>query len=228
MKEKIRIDVVSDVVCPWCYIGKRRLERAVERLANEFEFEVQYHPFELNPNMPLSGLDQKTYLSEKFGSDDRYDELISRVSQVAESEGIIFDYESQKISPNTRKLHVLIQFAGTKGLQNEMVEILFNAYFTSGIDLSRDENILKAAIDAGLREEEVRQVLEDESKLVDIAIAEQEMHKLGITGVPFFIINNKYGISGAQVTDTFEKVLRDIGTQAVPEGEACDTEQKNC
>lgn len=228
MKSKIRIDVVSDVVCPWCYIGKRRLENAMESLAGEMDFEVQYLPFELNPDMPLRGLEQKAYLSEKFGGEDRYQEVTSRVTEVAAQEGLMFDFDRQGVSPNTRKLHAIIQLAKSHALQKEVVEVFYNAYFTSGIDLSDDENIVKAALEAGLDEEKVRNVLKDENKLAEIARAEQEIYKLGITGVPFFIINNKYGISGAQTSDIFEKAFRDIGKEAVTSAPACEPEQRNC
>ena len=228
MKSKIKIDVVSDVVCPWCYIGKRRLENAMERLSGEIDFDVQYHPFELNPDMPPTGLDQRAYLTRKFGDDDRYTELTSRVTEVAAQEGLTFDFDRQRVSPNTRKLHAIIQLGQAKGLQKEIVEVFYNAYFTSGVDLSDDENIVKGALEAGLDEDSVRDVLKDERKLADIGAAEQEIYKLGITGVPFFIINNKYGISGAQTADTFEKALRDIGNQAVEAATACEPDQKNC
>lgn len=228
MKPKIKINVVSDVVCPWCYIGKRRLDKAIANLAPEIDFEVQYLPFELNPEMPLSGLNQKDYLTRKFGGDERYEELTSRVTEVAAQEGIVFDYESQKVSPNTRKLHAVIAMARETGLQNEVIEVLYNAYFTSGIDLSDDENIVRAALEAGLDEAAVRNVLSDENKFAEVVKVENEMYKLGITGVPFFIINNKYGISGAQTADVFERALRDIGKSTVDAGEACDTDQQNC
>jgi predicted DsbA family dithiol-disulfide isomerase len=219
MKPKIKIDVVSDVVCPWCYIGKRRLERAMDALAEEFEFDVQYHPFELNPDTPDSGLDQKAYLTKKFGGTERYEELTGRVTEIAEQEGISFDYAKQGISPNTRKMHSVIQLAGTKGLQKEIVEVLFNAYFTSGIDLSKDENIVNAAMEAGLDEKEVSILLNDKEQLSRIATAEQEIYKLGITGVPFYIVNNKYGISGAQSSGTFEQAFRDIVNEPVTQNE---------
>src|SRR5687768_3200057 len=106
-KEKIRIGVVSDVVCPWCYIGKRRLEKAIQNLSDRFDFEVEYFPFELNPQIPASGLDQKDYLIKKFGGEDRYRQLTDHVSKVAAVDGLRFDYNAQKISPNTRNAHRL-------------------------------------------------------------------------------------------------------------------------
>jgi predicted DsbA family dithiol-disulfide isomerase len=228
MKQKIKIDIVSDVVCPWCYIGKRRLEKALDRLSAEFDFEIQYHPFELNPQMPAQGEEQKSYLTKKFGSAERYQELTSRVIYVAGRDGLTMDYEAQKVSPNTRKLHALIKFAGSKGLQLPLVEALFNAYFTAGVDLSKDENVVAVASKAGLNEKDVASVLENKEYLLQTAHAEQEIYRLGITGVPFYIINNKYGISGAQASETFERALRDIGNESVLQGESCDTDSVNC
>jgi predicted DsbA family dithiol-disulfide isomerase len=228
MKQKISIDVVSDVVCPWCYIGKRRLDKAVASLSDDFDIHIQYHPFELNPQIPANGLDQKSYLVEKFGGEDRYEMLTGRVTEIASEEGIIFDYDNQKISPNTKKLHAVIQFAGTKGLEKETVEILFRSYFSTAVDLSKDENIVEVAKQAGLEEEEIRALLKDDTRLNLVTLAEQEIYKLGISGVPFFIINKKYGISGAQSSETFVKALRDIGGESVLAAESCDTDAKNC
>src|SRR6218665_489749 len=111
MKQKIKVDIVSDVVCPWCYIGKRRLEKAMGELSSEYDFDVEYHPFELNPGVPAEGLNQREYLVDKFGSEDRYDQITANTTQVAASEGLDFHFEKQAISPNTRKAHVLLQLA---------------------------------------------------------------------------------------------------------------------
>lgn len=229
MKNQIKIDVVSDVVCPWCYIGKRRLENAIKTLENDFDFEIEYHPFELNPQIPASGLDQKGYLTRKFGGEDRYAEITSHVTEVAAQEQLVFDFERQKVSPNTRKAHALIAFAKSKGVQPSMVEILFNAYFSSGINLADDENLIKAALEAGLDEAEVRAYLNDHANLQQVEQREKEMSGLGITGVPFYIINNRYGISGAQATETFIRAFAEITGAASPsQGEACDVDGKNC
>jgi predicted DsbA family dithiol-disulfide isomerase len=228
MNKRIRIDVVSDVVCPWCYIGKRRLEKAVNRLADSYGVEIEYHPFELNPEMPLSGVDHKAYLIKKFGSRERYNQLTGNVTAVAETEGLEFNYERQNVAPNTRKSHALIQFAKSQGRQLELVEIFFKAYFTAGTDLSKDENLIELASEAGLSASDVKALFANDSAILQTALQEQEMYALGITGVPFFIINNKYAISGAQSADTFEAALREIGEKVEFQGESCDTQEKNC
>jgi predicted DsbA family dithiol-disulfide isomerase len=216
MKQTITIDIVSDIVCPWCYIGKRRLQTALLELREEYDFEVEYRPFELNPAIPASGRNQRDYMIEKFGSEERYNTLTRQVTQVAADEGLEFNFDKQLRSPNTRKAHALIQFAGSEGRQQEVVDALFKGYFTEGIDLSKDENLLEIADQAGLDYQRSKQLLEDENSLLQIALEEQEIYKLGITGVPFFIINKKFGISGAQSSETFVKALQNIGKEMAP------------
>jgi predicted DsbA family dithiol-disulfide isomerase len=213
MKPKIKIDVVSDVVCPWCYIGKRRLEKAVVELSNAYDFDIEYHPFELNPTTPESGLNLQEYLTKKFGGEDRYAEITARVTGVAAEEGLTFDFSKQSISPNTRKAHSLIQLARGEGKQLAVKEAFMKAYFTDGVDLSKKENLVNVAVYAGLDVENVETVLADEHAPIQVALAEQELSKLGISGVPFYIINNKYGISGAQSSETFIKAFQEIGQE---------------
>lgn len=211
MKATIKIDVVSDVVCPWCYIGKRRLEKAVAKLSSVYDFDIEYHPFELNPSTPETGLNQKEYLTKKFGGEDRYTELTNRVVGIAADEGLNLDFSKQLVSPNTRKAHSIIQFAREEGKQLAVKEAFMKAYFTDGVDLSKKENLISVAVQAGLDVTKVEKVLEDENAPIQIALAEQELSKLGISGVPFYIINNKHGISGAQSPETFMKAFEEIG-----------------
>jgi predicted DsbA family dithiol-disulfide isomerase len=226
-KPTIKIDVVSDVVCPWCYIGKRRLEKAMQELSSEYTFEVEYHPFELNPEMPVKGMNQKEYLTEKFGSEDRYEQITNHTTQVAAAEGLKFDFDKQAISPNTRKAHAIVQLAKLRNKAIAVVENLFKAYFTDGVDLSDDKNLIAIAVHAGLDQKEVEKVLADEASLLQVALLEKEMSKLGISGVPFYIINNKYGVSGAQPSETFINVFKEVSKE-IAVGEACDVDGKNC
>ena len=216
LKQTITIDIVSDVVCPWCYIGRRRLQSALSELQEEYDFEVEHRPFELNPAIPASGRNQLDYMIEKFGSEERYKSLTKQVTQVAADEGLEFNYDKQFRSPNTRKAHALIQFAASERRQEEVVDLLFKAYFTDGIDLSKDESLLEIADQSGLDYQRTKHMLEDENSLLQIALEEQEIYKLGITGVPFFIINKKFGISGAQSSETFVKALQNIGKEMTP------------
>lgn len=228
-KKKIKIDIVSDVVCPWCYIGKRRLERAIEQVSDQYDFELTYHPFELNPEMPPAGLDQRAYLSDKFGGEERYEQITNHTTSIAATEGLTFDFTKQRISPNTRNLHVVLQLAREEGQQLQVMEAFFKAYFTDGVDLSNLDSIIAVAASAGLAADKIRKALGDDQAKLDVVSSEKEMYKLGISGVPFFIINNAYGISGAQMSDTFLKAFEDIGAKMVEAGgEACDVDGKNC
>jgi len=227
-KPKIKVDIVSDVVCPWCYIGKRRIERAMNALNSKYDFEVEYHPFELNPQMPAEGADQKQYLSAKFGGEDRYEKITAQTTATAAGEGLSFDFSKQKISPNTRNAHRIIQYAKEQGKQPAVKEAFMKAYFEQGIDLSKNENLVSVAVGAGLSKEAVEELLSSDKGLVEVAHAEREMQKLGISGVPFYIINNKYGVSGAQPSETFMQIFDDVSKEVALTGESCDTDSKDC
>ncbi len=226
-KPQIKIEVVSDVICPWCYIGKRRLEKALDQLKDQFDFDVEYSPFELNPDMPVEGRNQKEYLTQKFGSDSKYTQVIGHVTKVAAEEGLNFDFTNQHVSPNTRSAHQIIWFSKTKGKQLEMKEALMRAYFEKGIDLSKKENLTRVAVQVGLDEKEVVALLESEEGLAEVTFAEQMNYQRRVTGVPFYIINNKYGISGAQPAEAFIEALTNIGNE-VTSGEVCDVDKADC
>lgn len=212
-KPKIKVDIVSDVVCPWCYIGKRRIEKAIDALRDRYEFELQYHPFELNPQLPLTGVDQKEHLSKKFGGTERYRQITDHVTRVASDEGLHFDFEKQKVTPNTRPAHSIIQLALQEGKQPVVKEAFMKAYFVDGVDLSKKENLLQIAVHAGLTQSTVEKLLSTDEGLASVAKVEHELQKLGITGVPFYIVNNKYGISGAQPTESFIKAFENIASE---------------
>ncbi len=228
-KPKIKINVVSDVVCPWCYIGKRRLEKAIDKVSDKFDFEIEYFPFELNPAMPEAGVDQKQYLSTKFGGSDRYAQITGQTTRVAAQEGLEFNFAAQKISPNTRKAHRVIQLAKEDGLHVKLVEAFFKAYFTEGVNLSDDANLVQIAVSVGLDKTKVETLLQSQTGEVEVEMAERELQQMGITGVPFYIIDNKYGISGAQSPETFIQAFEEIATTStLASGEACDVDAKNC
>jgi predicted DsbA family dithiol-disulfide isomerase len=228
-KPVIRVGVVSDVVCPWCYIGKRRLEKAIEQLSDKYEFEVAYYPFELNPDMPKEGFDNKQYLSNKFGGEEQYHKLTSNVTQVAATEGLDFNFEKQTISPNTRNAHRLILIAKEDGKHLEMVEALFKAYFTDGLNLSDKDQLVELAAKVGLDRNKVSLLLESNAGVKEVEIAEKELQRMGIRGVPFYIVNDKYGISGAQPTSSFVDAFTNVANESsVETAPACDVEGENC
>jgi predicted DsbA family dithiol-disulfide isomerase len=229
-KPTIKIGVVSDVVCPWCYIGKRRLEKAISELSHRFNFEVEYFPFELNPQIPPQGVEQKNYLISKFGGEERYLEITAHVTTVAAREGLTFDFSTQKISPNTRNAHRLIEFAKESQKQLVLVEALFKAYFTEGIDLSKTENLLAIAVAAGLDKEKTKAFLKSDAGKIEVELTERELQQSGVTGVPFYLVDNKYGISGAQPSESFIKAFEEIASadKVLEAGESCDVDQKDC
>ena len=221
-KPVIKIDVVSDVVCPWCYIGKRRLEKAIAAAGDRFHFDVSYHPFELNPGIPQSGVNQREYLAEKFGGADRYEAITSRTAAMAAEEGIDMDFSKQTISPNTRKAHVLIAAAHGSGKQLAVAEAFFRAYFSEGVDLSDDQQLINVAVSAGLDRILAEAALEQPALAEAIEVQENEARKLGISGVPFYILNNAYGVSGAQTPETFLKVFDELNGSAGVQGATCE------
>lgn len=208
-KTKVKIGIVSDVICPWCYIGKRRLEKAMEMSAAHFAFDVEYFPFELNPNTPQEGVDYREYLCRKFGSEAKFLELNEHVTRVAARENLDFRPELQKTYPNTRNAHRMILVARDEGKQMEVVESLFSAYFKEGTDLSKIENLVEIGVRAGLDREMIEHLLHSNTGTIEIEMAEKELHDLGITGVPLFIIDDKFGISGAQSVETFTKAFEE-------------------
>lgn len=199
-------------------------------LADRFEFEVTYHPFELNPGMPEAGVNQKEYLSDKFGGEERYEQLTGHVTSVAATEGIEFRYDRQNISPNTRAAHRMALLAADEGVQQPVVEGLFKAYFTDGVDLSKTENLVAVGAAAGLDTAKLNALFSTGDKAAEVIASEKQMQQLGITGVPFYIINNKYGVSGAQQPQAFIDAFTQVGleTVATEGGDACDVDGKNC
>jgi len=220
LKPVIKIDVVSDVVCPWCYIGKRRLEKAMTMASDKFTFEVTYHPFELNPTTPPSGFNQREYLAEKFGGQERYDSITGHTSGVAAQEGLVMNYDKQVILPNTRKAHAIIFASQSEKAQIEVTEAFFKAYFTDGVDLSKDENLISVAEAAGLDRNIAETAINSQAVIDSISEQEHEIQKLGVRGVPFYIFNSEHGVSGAQAPETFLNVFNELKSSAT--GDTCE------
>ncbi len=212
-KPTLKIDIISDVVCPWCYIGKRRLEKAIEQVADRIDISIEYYPFELNPEMPAEGRNQRDYLVKKFGSETKYEQITGHVTATAAQEGLVFDFAKQKVSPNTRQSHRLIYFAKQHGKQLEMKEALMKAYFTEGVDLTKVENLVDVASSIGLNSAEVNAFLVSNDGLIEVLAEEKLNTQRGISGVPFFIINNQYGVSGAQPSEVFANAFLEISGQ---------------
>ncbi len=217
MKKKIKVDVVSDVVCPWCYVGKRRLERAMAELSGDMDFDITYLPFELNPEMPTEGKNLKEHLTAKFGGADKFHSITENMKQVALTEGLHFDFDKQTTSPNTRNAHRIIWLAGKSGLQVAVKEALLHAYFEEGIDLTPLDNLIRVVAQAGLPSDDVKQLLASNEGVAEVERLEQINYHRGISGVPFYIVNNKYGLSGAQPSDTFVRLFKKASEEILEE-----------
>jgi predicted DsbA family dithiol-disulfide isomerase len=220
MKQTFKIDIVSDVVCPWCYIGKRRLDKAVAALSQQYDFKLYYHPFELHPELPASGQNQKEYLMKKFGGESTFRQLTGNVTRIAQSEGLHFDFDKQKVMPNTRKAHVIISGANEMGKQAAVSESFFDSYFCRGIDLSSEENLITVGIGAGLERKQIETWLADESRFRHVEQNEKQFSSMGIHAVPFYILNDRYSMSGAQPTQTFINALQEVGSKSAIETES--------
>jgi predicted DsbA family dithiol-disulfide isomerase len=203
----IRVDVVSDVVCPWCFIGKRRLEKAVA-LTPDIPVEVFYHPYFLNDWIPREGMPREEYLTKKFGSPEAYRGNASRVAEAAAEEGLTYALDKITRQPNTLDSHRLIHWAGKRGKGPEMKQRLMDLYFTEGADLTDRATLVRAAADVGLNPEIVRPLLESEEDVEEITLTADAAKQAGISGVPTFIIDGKYVISGAHPSDTLAQVIR--------------------
>jgi predicted DsbA family dithiol-disulfide isomerase len=201
--DTLAVDVISDVVCPWCYIGKRKLEVALSELkAREptLDIAVRWHPFQLNPDMPAGGMPRTSYLAAKFGGSDRAAEIYSRVRAVGAEVGIPFAFERIVIQPNTLQAHRLIAWAqarGDLGAVGALVEGLFHAYFIDGSFLGQREELVRTAAAAGFDPAEVRAVLASDEGSDVVAAEDREARSVGVQGVPFFIFNGRIAVSGA-------------------------------
>jgi predicted DsbA family dithiol-disulfide isomerase len=193
----IGIDIVSDVVCPWCFIGKRRLEKALAQFEGH-QAHVTWRPFELNPDMPRGGMDRDRYVAAKFGGPERAKEIYQRITDAGKGEEIDFRYDLITKTPNTFDAHRLLWMAEREGDQNALSEALFRAYFVEGKDVGDRAALAAIAARCGIDASAAELFLES-GKGGDEVRAEQLLaQKLGVSGVPFFILNGRYAISGAQ------------------------------
>ena len=209
----LTVDVVSDVVCPWCYIGKRRLEGALAAPARAGQVrEVRWHPFQLNPDIPAEGVDRRTYLEDKFGGPERAREIYARVEAAGREVGIAFDFEAIHRQPNTVDAHRLIAWVQAVAPEraDALVERLFNAYFTEGVNIGTVEALVRLAGEAGCDRAAAAAYLASDAGREAVAAADERMKSMGIGGVPFFIFNGRLAVSGAQPSE----VLADAIAQA--------------
>ena len=196
------IDVVSDVVCPWCYIGKRKLEAALDmaRAAGLPEAVVRWHPFQLNPDLPAQGISRKQYLEDKFGGPQRAAEIYARVKAAGQAAGLELDIDGITRQPNTLAAHALLAFAQQQDVAvgNDVKERLLKAYFIDNQFIGDVDVLVQIAVDAGLDADAARAFITDPAQLQGVAAADARVREMGVGGVPFFIFNQKVAVSGAQ------------------------------
>lgn len=213
MSTPVIIDVVSDVVCPWCYVGKRRLE-AAQHLLPDQPFAVFWRPFQLDPTIPKEGLPRKTYLERKFGNLERLAQTHAQLVEIGKAEGIPFAFDRITRSPNTLDAHRLIRWALEAGKQTEMVERLFALYFTEGADIGNHEVLIKAAVEVGLDGTIVTQLLNTGADLDPVIEEINAAGKMGISGVPTFIFASRFAVSGAHPAETIKKAIEQTALTA--------------
>jgi len=199
----LQIDIFSDAICPWCYVGKRRLEQALRTLGEAYDIRVTWRPFELNPDMPKEGLDRKTYRSRKFGSWERSRAMDAQVAAVGAAEGIPFAFDRARRTPNTFDAHRLVWLAGREGVQDAVVEGVFRGYFTEGKDVGDRATLVEIARGAGLDAERVERFLASDEGAAEVREEEAHGRHIGVHGVPLFVINGTYAVSGAQRPEAF-------------------------
>lgn len=204
-----RIDVISDAICPWCYIGKRQLERALGLLERDgLGFTVAWHPFQLNPDMPAEGVDRRAYRAQKFGSLERSQQMDRRVSESAASVGLEFHLEKLERTPNTVNAHRLIRLAGQKAVQDGVVEALFNAYFCQGADIGDPEILAGIGGAGGLDPDAVWHMLKSDEGRRDVLAGDQVARNAGIQGVPSFALAGHVLFSGAQPAEDMAQAFK--------------------
>lgn len=215
----LRVDVFSDVVCPWCFVGKRRLEAALRELGDEARVVVTWRPFQLNPTMPREGIERQEYRARKFGSRAQSEVLDAQLAAVGREVGIELRFDRMARTPNTFDAHRLLRLAHERGVQDVVAEALFVAYFTHGVDIGDHAALADVAAGAGLDRAEVLRFLESTEGVAKVADEEARGRELGISGVPFFVVNDAYGISGAQPPEYLVAAFREIGQRERESGE---------
>ncbi|MBZ9758448.1 DsbA family protein [Mesorhizobium sp. ESP6-5] len=207
----ITVDVVSDVVCPWCFIGQKRLDKAIAA-AGDVEVHIRWRPFQLDPTIPPQGKDRHGYMLAKFGSDERIREIHARIEPLGEAEGISFAFDAIKVAPNTLDAHRLIRWAGAAGedVQNRLVRRLFQLNFEEGANIGDHTVLVEAAREAGMDAAIVETLLPSDADVEAVRTEIATASRMGITGVPCFLLEDKYAVMGAQDADRLADAIRQV------------------
>ncbi len=212
----VKLDILSDPICPWCYIGKANLDRALEK-TGDHPFAIEWHPFQLNPDMPAGGMGRREYLEAKFGGKEGAVRAYAPVVAHAETAGLKIDFEAMQRTPNTLDAHRLIHWAGIEERQTLVVDRLFKAYFVEGRDIGDAEVLADIADGAGMDAGVVTRLLNSDADAEDIRKRDAHSRQMGVNSVPTFIIASQHAVPGAQPPEVWEKVIADIQTQIAGE-----------
>jgi predicted DsbA family dithiol-disulfide isomerase len=216
----IKLDILSDPICPWCYIGKANLDRALTA-EPDHPFAIEWHPFQLNPDMPAGGVDRRKYLETKFGGRENAIAVYARIEQAAEAAGLALDFSRIARTPNTLDAHRLIHWAGLEGVQTAAVSRLFKAYFEEGRDIGDREVLLEIAGGLSLDTDMVGRLLDSEADSDDICARDAHARRSGVTGVPTFVVGGRHVLPGAQPVETWAGVIAELRQlQQEPAGRA--------
>jgi predicted DsbA family dithiol-disulfide isomerase len=207
----ITVDVVSDVVCPWCFIGQKRLDRAIAAVG-DVDVHIRWRPFQLDPTIPPQGKDRHEYMLAKFGSDERIREIHARIEPLGEVEGISFAFDAIKVAPNTLDAHRLIRWAGAAGeaVQNRLVRRLFQLNFEEGANIGDHAVLIEAAREAGMDASVIATLLPTDADVEAVRTEIATASRMGISGVPCFLLEGKYAVMGAQDADTLADAIRQV------------------
>ena len=218
MSKPVRIDIVSDVVCPWCFIGKKRLESAVA-MKPDVPVELHWRPYFLNDWIPREGISREEYLTTKFGGVDRYKGIAQRVAAAAQAEGLTYAMDKISRQPNTLDAHRLIRWAGEIGKAAEMKQTLMDFYFTQGADLTDRDTLVRAASAVGLNADETRAALASDKDVAEVEREAEAAKEAGIQGVPMFIFDGRFAVSGAQAPETLAEAIERASQQSADAAE---------
>lgn len=209
----VKLDIISDPICPWCYIGKTLLDQAMAQRPDH-PFEIEWHPFQLNPDMPAEGMDRRDYLETKFGGKEGAIRAYAPVLERAEAAGLAIDFAAIKRTPNTLDAHRLLHWAGIEGCQDRMAMALFHAYFNEGRDIGDHEVLADLADSLSLDGAMIQRLLATESDRDAIRARDAQFRQMGISGVPTFIVGGQHAVPGCQPADLWVKVIDDLTAAA--------------
>lgn len=209
----VKLDIISDPICPWCFIGKTLLDRALEARPDH-PFVIEWHPFQLNPDMPVEGMERRAYLEAKFGGAEGADKTYGAIADHAKEVGVEIDFDAITRTPNTFNAHRLIHWAQLEGRQTAVVSRLFKAYFQEGRDIGNADVLADIADGVGIDASVVLRLFDSDADRDTLTDRETQFRKMGVTSVPTFIVASQHAVPGAQPTELWLQVMDDIAAQA--------------